>query len=459
MPDRRRRAEARAEAREPLGPERDLRQHHQHLPAGADGRREGLEIDLRLARAGHAVENRDGERPAGDRLPQRRRGPSLSLGENRPGAAHVGQAEGGKLGQRDRLDGAESGQSAHHARAHPRLARDLGGGTRRPVPQQGEHALPRGRHARLCLRPGPVGGAQARGLDGGGNAHRHAQHRPPVGQRVVGGPVDETPERLRSSAAPPAPRSAASPGSRRSRRRPRPRRRPRARGPRAARARRSRGRQCRRDRPARRSRRARSKRQRQQDGHAALRAAATSVAVVAGGPAHRTPPPAPQWKLSPRDMLRGRPPAPPDRRRVDSQALCSCAPPASLPGRRPVRYPARPATGGGAQTERRHEVLRGHGGHRRDRRPRGHRPARRRHHQSLADRQVRRRLLRRDPPHLRDRAGAGQRRGHRDRCRDHALRRPRAGRDRPQRRGQGAAHLGRPQDLPRAQPGRHEGQT
>ena len=60
--------------------------------------------------------------------------------------------------------------------------------------------------------------------------------------------------------------------------------------------------------------------------------------------------------------------------------------------------------------------------------------------------------------HLRHRAGAGERGGHRHRRRDHALRRPQARRARAQRRGQGAAHLGRPQGLPRAQPGRHQGQ-
>ena len=61
MPFDRRAAEARLEAVHELAGERDLRQHDQRLPALLQRARHGLEIDLGLAGAGDAVEQRDGE--------------------------------------------------------------------------------------------------------------------------------------------------------------------------------------------------------------------------------------------------------------------------------------------------------------------------------------------------------------------------------------------------------------
>ena len=68
VPDRRIDPEARAKAREPLGAQRDLGQHHQHLIAGIERGSDSLEIDLRLAGAGHAVEHGDREVAGGNRL-------------------------------------------------------------------------------------------------------------------------------------------------------------------------------------------------------------------------------------------------------------------------------------------------------------------------------------------------------------------------------------------------------
>ena len=58
MPFRRAHAEARGEAVEELRGERDLRHQDQRLAAAPDGLRHRLEIDLGLARAGDAVEQR-----------------------------------------------------------------------------------------------------------------------------------------------------------------------------------------------------------------------------------------------------------------------------------------------------------------------------------------------------------------------------------------------------------------
>src|SRR5260370_22922028 len=54
--------EARLEAREELGAERDLREQHDGLPSALERRRDSGEIDLGLARSGDAVEQRHAER-------------------------------------------------------------------------------------------------------------------------------------------------------------------------------------------------------------------------------------------------------------------------------------------------------------------------------------------------------------------------------------------------------------
>ena len=77
MPFRRAGAEARGEAIEELRGERDLRHQDQALPAAADGVGHRLEINLGLARAGDAVEQRDGIAAFGDCRFQRRRGGAL----------------------------------------------------------------------------------------------------------------------------------------------------------------------------------------------------------------------------------------------------------------------------------------------------------------------------------------------------------------------------------------------
>ena len=190
VPDGRRSAEARAKACEPLGAERDLRQQHQHLMARIECGGDGLEIDLRLAGAGHAVEHGDREFPRGDGGPQRLGGARLRGGQDRAGAVRVGTIEGCHLAHRDRLQRAHGSQSAHHTGAHAGLALDFGRGARRPVLQHGDHAGPRFGHARRLTLPQPVGGADRRRLERAGHAHRHAQDGTPLRQRVVGDPID-----------------------------------------------------------------------------------------------------------------------------------------------------------------------------------------------------------------------------------------------------------------------------
>ena len=67
MPFRRAHAEARGEAVEELRGQRDLRHQDQALPAASDRFGHRLEIDLGLARAGDAVDERDRIAALGDR--------------------------------------------------------------------------------------------------------------------------------------------------------------------------------------------------------------------------------------------------------------------------------------------------------------------------------------------------------------------------------------------------------
>ena len=54
-------SEAPFEAVQKLAGQRDFREHDQGLPAGFERARDSLEIDFRLARAGNAIEQSDGE--------------------------------------------------------------------------------------------------------------------------------------------------------------------------------------------------------------------------------------------------------------------------------------------------------------------------------------------------------------------------------------------------------------
>ena len=332
MPERRIDPETRAEAREPLGAERDLRQHHQHLPAGADGSGHRLEIDLGLARAGHPVEDGDREAPRIDRSAQAAGGALLRRGEGGAGPGRVGPAEGRDLRHRDRLDRAPGGKPAHHAGAHPGRARDLRRGAGRPVAQQREHPAPRLGHAQSPSLPELPGGTHRRGLQRGGDAHAQAQHRSPVGQRVLGGPVDQAAQR---------------PGHRRRVQQRRHRLEAgrldiaRARPPDHADTRAARQRHAHEAAGRERTREiarhgivvSRLQRQRQQHGDARGR---NRLRRAAGGAAHTGPPAAAQWK--PRMGHAMRPPAfAAGPSRPESWVLRSCPRPASLPRRRPAR--------------------------------------------------------------------------------------------------------------------------
>ena len=217
MPQRRRDAEAALEALQPLRGQRDLRQQHQRLPARRAGCGDRLEIDLGLARAGDAVEQRDAEKralrpPVAQRRRRRWPGRATAPGPDAPGRARERAAA---MRQR-------SAAISSRASAMPRTTpaptpggpRQLGAASARsvaPAPRARGAArrrlsgVIRGRRCRRARQP--ICGAGR--LERRRHAHRHAQHGAGRRQRVGRDPVDEAAQRRRPSAAPAAPRRSA----------------------------------------------------------------------------------------------------------------------------------------------------------------------------------------------------------------------------------------------------------
>ncbi len=199
MPRRGRRAEAVLEALQPLRRERDLGQQHQHLPARGEGRGDGLEIDLGLAGAGHAVEQGRREGMGQDLVDQGLRGRRLLGRKRRSLALSIGLREGAAHRALDAFQQADRRHGLDHRGADAGDMRQLGGRHRRPVLQLLEHAAARGRQFQRR-----VAGRRRRAIDDlglgrferGRHAHRHAQDGARRRQGVGRDPIDEAAQRL-----------------------------------------------------------------------------------------------------------------------------------------------------------------------------------------------------------------------------------------------------------------------
>ena len=189
MPLGRARAETLLAAVDELTGECDLGHEHEHLPAARERRRDRLEIDFGLARAGDPVEQRHGEAAAGIGE-QRAGGRSLLSGELR---ALTRQIERQRVPVGQRLGDQRAGidQPVDHPWAH---AGRLGEARFHPdqtVLRRFDHAGPRRGHAlgRRADEPYPIAG-RGRG-EGATRAHHHAQHHAGGGQGVVRDPIGE----------------------------------------------------------------------------------------------------------------------------------------------------------------------------------------------------------------------------------------------------------------------------
>ncbi len=195
-------AEAGAKAPGQLGGERDLGHEDQRSPPGGAGQRDGLEVDLGLARAGDPVEQEGAEGPG--RAGDAGEGPGLVAGEGE-GILGGGQERAPTGRHRDRLQGGEPGlHQRHEGRPAAReggaelLHRDAPPGEQvledgatgvGPRPQGRERlGGPGGGRRELHAAPGgsrrPLAGVQPRRQ---GGPHQLARR----GQVVVLGPADE----------------------------------------------------------------------------------------------------------------------------------------------------------------------------------------------------------------------------------------------------------------------------
>ena len=147
MPFMRPHAEARREAIEELAGQRDLRHQDQRLPALAQDFGDRLEIDFGLARAGHAVEQRDAEFVLRRERAHRLRGRLLLRRKIRHGEFRIGRRRRHRLRQRQRFQRAFVDQAVDHAGADAGFQRRLRLRPQHAVRQQRDHPPPRRRHA------------------------------------------------------------------------------------------------------------------------------------------------------------------------------------------------------------------------------------------------------------------------------------------------------------------------
>ncbi len=193
MPFGRPGAEAGREAVEELRGQRNFGHQYQRLLPAPHAFGHRLEIDLRLARSGHAVEQRDAVAALRDGRAQCIRGRTLR--RNEVGRCEVGirlpRHRPGR--QHQRLQRALIDQTVDHARRDAGVLRRIALCPGEAVGEQGEHPLACRRHSLRRRADEPHADAFARGPEVLAHAQRHAQHHAARRQRIVRDPIDEPP--------------------------------------------------------------------------------------------------------------------------------------------------------------------------------------------------------------------------------------------------------------------------
>ncbi len=191
-------AEAGLDPVEELDRERDLRQEHQRLTALRQRLGDGLEVDLGLARAGDAVQQRRRVAAGGDGGAEGGGGPGLRRGkrarDGRGVERRIGGVAGGGLAHEHALGfqalehgGRDAGEPRELERREAAVAELLEGG---------EDARPRPGHPRRLGAGAAQQRPRRRRLAEARRAGREPQHHPERGQRVVGGAAQELAHRL-----------------------------------------------------------------------------------------------------------------------------------------------------------------------------------------------------------------------------------------------------------------------
>ena len=138
MPDNGPLAEPFFEPAEPVRGQRNFGQQHNHLFVGPQGRGDGLEIHLRLARPGHAVQQRDRISGA-DRSDERRRGGILGIRQDRARQVRIGPGHGFFIAESERLQNAGIGHATDDGGGRPGRPRKIGARHGPAVMQRRQH--------------------------------------------------------------------------------------------------------------------------------------------------------------------------------------------------------------------------------------------------------------------------------------------------------------------------------
>ena len=171
--------------------ERDLRQQDQDLMAFLQRRRHGFEIDFRLARPGHAVEQRDREAAGLDRLPQHPGRPALIVAQSRQAEARIGSGDHGPGRDHHRLEHALRLQPVDDGGRDAGSVGKTRAGPGKPAVGRLQDSLARRRHAIGQERCALQAFGPRLGIEGFRRAQQHARHHARRRQRVVRDPVDE----------------------------------------------------------------------------------------------------------------------------------------------------------------------------------------------------------------------------------------------------------------------------
>ena len=190
------RAEARSEAVEDLGGERNLRQEHERLALLSQGFGDGLEVNLGLARSGHALEQGRRERAFGDEADEIIGRGALIGVETVQEEIRIERRRASFRRKRDHGESAVGDEAVDHAGRAGGARGKRGFGRRRGAPRDcREDPRPRFGHARRRLA-GRDDAELGRGRLGDfAGADRHAQEHAARRQCPAGRPVDEVAQR------------------------------------------------------------------------------------------------------------------------------------------------------------------------------------------------------------------------------------------------------------------------
>ncbi len=194
MPFDRPHTEALREPIEELAGERDLRHQDQRLLAPPDDFGHRLEIDLGLAGAGDAVEQRDMKAAARSQGTHGIDGRALLAGELGLRIGWIGRRRRRCVRHRLRRQRALVDQAIDHARGHAGFMRGLALAMQQAIGQHGDHPPPRRCQPLRRRTDESHAKAHALGSEPLAHAQAHPQNHAARRQCIIGDPIDQRPQ-------------------------------------------------------------------------------------------------------------------------------------------------------------------------------------------------------------------------------------------------------------------------